>query len=139
MDMKNRRLSEANLVSPAQEADAGDPAMLPLPGGHRRGAVRRIFREMVKEELASGPLSKSTRRELVSFASTAGLDAYEARLTIRAVEYELGMVEDLIVDPQDEGGLSLLTPTTWFLIRLAAAVALGFIMAWFMASVRARY
>jgi len=138
MDLENRRLSEAAAITSGE--DAVDPAHLPLPGGHRRNAVRRIFREMVREELSStGPLSAAKRRELVEFAATAGLDPYEARLTVRAVEYEMGMAVDLTVDPHEEGALSLLTPTTWFLVRLAAAVALGFILAWFMSRVQGRF
>jgi hypothetical protein len=133
MDLENRRLSEGNPIV-ADDASAG--ADLPLPGGHRRNAVRRIFREMVKEELATGPLADWKRRELVEFASTAGLDAYEARLTIRAVEFELGMAADLTVDPRDEEAWSFLTPTTWFLLRLTLAVVLGFILAWFVGRAR---
>jgi len=138
MDMENRRLSEAGTLQAGDEGSA-DSAKLPLPASHRRNAVRRIFREMVREELTSGPLTPAKRRELVGFASSAGLDSYEARLIVRAVEYELGMAADLIVDPHEEGALSFLTPTTWFLVRLASAAALGLILAWFMASVRNRY
>ena len=130
MDIENRPLSDAS------PGDAAGGADLPLPGGHRRNAVRRIFREMVKEELATGPLAAWKRRELVEFASTAGLDAYEARLTIRAVEHELGMADNLTVDPRDEEAWSFLTPTTWFLLRFALAVMTGLILAWFIGRAR---
>ena len=133
MDTDGRPVTEAN-ANPAPEDVA--PDAIPLPGGHRRNAVRRIFREMVKEELASGPLPARTRRELVEFASTAGLDAYEARLTIRAVEFELGMATDLTVDPADLEKVSFLTPTTWFLLRFALAVMTGILLAWFFGRAR---
>ena len=133
MDMDSRPATESDAI-PAPEA--GGPDTLPIPGGHRRNAVRRIFREMIKEELSTGPLPARTRRELVEFASTAGLDVYEARITIRAVEFELGMATDLAADPADLESVSFLTPTTWFLLRFALAVMSGILLAWFVARAR---
>lgn len=133
MDIENRQMSD---VPPSAADEVALNANLPIPAGHRRNAVRRIFREMVKEELTTGPLAKRTRRELVEFASTAGLDAYEARLTIRAVEYEMGMVTDLAVDPADDDAISFLTPTTWFLLRFSLACVAGFMLAWLVARMR---
>lgn len=134
MDIENRPQSEAGAISPENAETPDEPLF--LPGAHRRNAIRRIFREMVKEELASGPLRPQTRRELVEFASTAGLDLYEARLTVRAVEFELGMATDLSADPADLESISFLTPTTWFLLRFALAVVAGFLLAWFVARAR---
>jgi hypothetical protein len=54
----------------------------------RRGAHRRLFREMVKGELEAGPLSWMRRRALVKFAQRLEIDPFEARLLIRGVEYE---------------------------------------------------
>ena len=133
MEIEKSQSLEASSSLPESPATGAD---LPLPGGHRRNAVRRIFREMVKEELAAGPLPARTRRELVEFASTAGLDVYEARITIRAVEFELGMVTDLAADPADLEGVSFLTPTTWFLLRLALAIMTGILLAWFVGRAR---
>lgn len=133
MDIENNRLSDGAV---AHSDNAAAESNLPIPAGHRRNAVRRIFREMVKEELASGPLAPRMRRELVEFASTAGLDAYEARLTIRAVEFELGYATDLSVDPADDESISFLTPTTWFLLRFSLACVAGFMLAWLVARMR---
>lgn len=57
-----------------------------------RAMNRRLFREMVKEQIADCPVSRSKRRAFVQFAEELGLDNFEARLIIRAVEYECGHV-----------------------------------------------
>ncbi len=54
---------------------------------------RRLFREMVRGEVDDGPLSWLRRRTLVRFAVRLGMDSFEARLIIRAVEYECGVVK----------------------------------------------
>lgn len=133
MDIENSRLSEDR---PGAGENAASGSDLPHPGGHRRNAVRRIFREMIKEELAAGPLPARTRRELVEFASTAGLDVYEARVTIRAVEFELGMATDLSADPADLESVPFLSPVTWFLLRFLLAAASGVVLAWFVGRAR---
>jgi len=51
---------------------------------------RRVFRQMLKDELAEQPLTPAKRREYVKFAKRLGLDDFEANLYIRAVEYECG-------------------------------------------------
>lgn len=53
-----------------------------------RALKRRAFREMLKTEIAEHPLTGRRRREFVRFAESLGIDAYEARMLIRAVEYE---------------------------------------------------
>jgi len=53
-----------------------------------RAMNRRAFREMVKTEVGEHPLTGRRRREFVRFAESIGIEAYEARLLIRAVEYE---------------------------------------------------
>lgn len=53
---------------------------------------RRLFREMVKGEIEHRPLSWSRRRALARFAEPMGIDLFEARLIIRAIEYECGHV-----------------------------------------------
>lgn len=65
-----------------------------LSGGERGAEIthRRLFREMVKGEIEDRPLSWSRRRALVRFAVRLGIDLFEARLVIRAVEYECGHV-----------------------------------------------
>lgn len=65
-----------------------------LPEGQRRRRAvhRRIFREMIRQEAESAPVSRKARRQLTRFALRLNIDAFEARLLIRAVEYELGHV-----------------------------------------------
>ncbi|MFH1417747.1 MAG: hypothetical protein ABII12_05600 [Planctomycetota bacterium] len=58
----------------------------------RRAAHRRIFRDMIKIEVEDRPLRWLRRRELILFAQSLGIDAFEARLLIRAIEYECGHV-----------------------------------------------
>src|SRR5262245_40093110 len=69
-----------------------DPAEehLPLPAMHRRNANRRIFRAMIQSETEERPLSWLRRRQLIKFAESMGLDAYEAQLHINAVAYAAG-------------------------------------------------
>lgn len=54
----------------------------------RRGAHRRLFRDMVKGEMEVGPLTWLRRRALVKFAKRLDIDRFEAQLLIRGVEYE---------------------------------------------------
>ena len=122
---------------PIDPSAAPTDDVLPIPAGHRRNAVRRIFRDMIKGELESGPLSKGKRRELVDFAVTAGLTSHEARLTVRAVEFEMGMAGDLAFDPlEDEMEFAWLTPKVWFLVRLLSAGVLGWVIAQFIHRMR---
>ena len=58
----------------------------------RRGAHRRLFRDMVKGELEVGPLTWLRRRALVKFAERLDIDRVEAHLLIRGVEYEGAMI-----------------------------------------------
>jgi len=53
---------------------------------------RQLFREMVKGEIEDRPLSWSRRRALLRFAARLEIDAFEARLLVRGVEYECGHV-----------------------------------------------
>ncbi|MCG8405996.1 MAG: hypothetical protein MI923_12440 [Phycisphaerales bacterium] len=66
-----------------------------LPPAERRtkAAHRRIFRQMVKQEIENRPLNWLRRRALIRFAEKKlRMDAFEARLIIRGVEYECGHV-----------------------------------------------
>jgi hypothetical protein len=53
---------------------------------------------MVKMQMEDAPLRWSQRRDLVKFARKLGIDAFEAKLLIRAVEYELGLVPPAAMD-----------------------------------------
>lgn len=55
-----------------------------------RAENRRIFHEMVRGELEDRPLTWPRRRALAQFAQSLGMDAAEARLIIRAVEFDQG-------------------------------------------------
>ena len=75
-----------------------DPPTPPAPTSsteepsHQHALYRRIFREMVIAETEKGALSGAKRRELVQFAGRMHLSPNEARLLIRAVEFERGLV-----------------------------------------------
>ncbi|HKQ46970.1 MAG TPA: hypothetical protein VJZ71_02745 [Phycisphaerae bacterium] len=58
----------------------------------RRGAHRRLFRDMVKGEMEVGPLTWLRRRALVKFAERLDIDRFEAELLIRGVEYEGALI-----------------------------------------------
>lgn len=58
----------------------------------RRGAHRRLFREMVHGELEASSLTWLRRRALVKFAARLEIDRFEAELLIRGVEYEEAMI-----------------------------------------------
>ncbi|MFQ5410826.1 MAG: hypothetical protein ACE5EC_00955 [Phycisphaerae bacterium] len=64
----------------------------------RRTRNRRVFREMVKLEIVDRPLSWFRRRALIRFAERMKLDPFEARLIVRAVEYECGHVAMAAMD-----------------------------------------
>ncbi|HVP13015.1 MAG TPA: hypothetical protein VMV94_17705 [Phycisphaerae bacterium] len=53
-----------------------------------RAMNRKVFREMIKAEIADGRLGRRERKELIQFAGSLGIDTYEAYLLLRAVEYE---------------------------------------------------
>ena len=63
-----------------------------------RSFNRRLFSEITKMQIVDAPLGWSRRRELVRFARKLGIDAFEAKLLIRAVEYELGLTRPAVMD-----------------------------------------
>ncbi len=56
----------------------------------QRAAIRGAYREMIRIELQDAPISWWRRRTLLSYAAGIGMDPFEARLLLRAVEYECG-------------------------------------------------
>lgn len=54
-----------------------------------RAAHRRLFREMIREELKAGRPTYWRRRAMVRFARSLGIGSVEAKLLIRGVEYEI--------------------------------------------------
>ncbi len=55
-----------------------------------RNLNRRLFREMIKTDIEDRPLNWLRRHAFVRFAARIGIDPFEAKLIIRAVEYECG-------------------------------------------------
>lgn len=62
---------------------------------------RQLFRELIKMQIEDGPLRRSQRRELITFARRLGIDTFEARLIIRAVEYECGVAAPAAMDDRE--------------------------------------
>ncbi len=78
----------------------------------RRAASRRILRDMIKIEVEERPLNWLQRRELILFSQSLGIDAFEARLIIRAVEYECGhAVPAAMADVETPVEKAYLTPS----------------------------
>jgi hypothetical protein len=51
-----------------------------------------VFSEMVKGEIEDRPLSWGRRRRLIRYGRSLGIDVFEARLLVRAIEYASGHV-----------------------------------------------
>lgn len=66
-----------------------------------RAFGKRLFREMIKLQIEDGPLRGGQRRELVRFARRMNIDTFEARLIIRAVEYECGVAAPAALDDRE--------------------------------------
>lgn len=67
--------------------------MYPGPTGEIQSANRKLFHEMVKSEMEERSLSWIQRRDLVRFAQSIRIDPTEAKLIIRAVEFEMEQAE----------------------------------------------
>ena len=78
--------------NPASQAAAGRHVDPSGPTDDARADCRRVFREMVRLETQDRPLSWVRRNRLVRFAEELGIDGFEARLVVRAVEYDCGHV-----------------------------------------------
>lgn len=63
-----------------------------------RAMSRRIFREMVKDEICDKPLGWRRRRQYLAYAAKLNIDPFEARLLIRGVEYECGHAKPAAMD-----------------------------------------
>lgn len=103
---------------------------------HERNVHRRVFREMIRNELDDAPLGWLKRRNLIRFAVRLGIDEFEARLIVRAVEYECGraspaamtevesQVQADFISQSNESGESWMTHIV--AVGVIAAIALGF-------------
>ncbi len=97
-----------------------------------KAANRRLFREMVKGEIEDRPLSWSRRRSLIRFARRLEIDPFEARLLIRAVEYECGHVAPAAMDEvrtSTNPGYLLPPGTGEASVRLVAGMLIGILVA----------
>lgn len=83
-----------------QRSPDSPPSRRPASSAARQvqAAHRRIFREMVKHRIQDRPLSRRRRHELIRFARRLDMDEFEARLLVRAVEYECGHVMPAAMD-----------------------------------------
>ncbi|MCB9858518.1 MAG: hypothetical protein H6818_22805 [Phycisphaerales bacterium] len=73
-----------------------DPARRSSPVD--RSIARQLFREMIAMQVDDGPLPGARRRELVRFARRLGIDTFEAKVMIRAVEYDCGVAAPAALD-----------------------------------------
>ena len=87
--------------APRESADGtpNDPAA--SPRALDRAFSKQLFREMIIMQIDDGPLRRSQRRDLVRFARRMGIDTFEARLIIRAVEYECGVAAPAAFDDRE--------------------------------------
>lgn len=117
--------SNLRLVQPDREPEDSELARLI----EVRAMNRRAFREMVKSQVEEHALSRRQRRDFVRFAESVGIDAYEARLLVRAVEYECCLGEcaaragltspvEGIGLPADDDGSSWLGPAVFLLTAI---------------------
>ena len=67
-----------------------------------RSFSKQLFREMAKTEMEDAPLNWRQRKRFVAFATRLGIDEFEAKLILRAVEYECGHAELAALDERQE-------------------------------------
>jgi|GEM_PF-7067172 len=72
-----------------------------------RSFSKQLFREMAKTEMEDAPLTGRQQRQFVAFATRLGIDEFEARLILRAVEYECGHAELAALDERNDHALSM--------------------------------
>lgn len=99
----------------------------------RRGAHRRLFREMIQGELEVGPLTWLRRRALVKFAGRLDIDRFEAELLIRGVEYEGALIPPAAMPsaqmlPEDDTVSQRRTAATMRMIVMFLLVALNYVI-----------
>ena len=59
-----------------------------------RMTARQVLAEMVRQEVTERTLTSRRRNALIRYATKLGLDAYEARLLVRAAEFGFGDKSD---------------------------------------------
>ena len=72
-----------------------------------RSFSKQLFREMAKTEMEDAPLNWRQRKRFVAFATRLGIDEFEAKLILRAVEYECGHAELAALDERQEQAASI--------------------------------
>lgn len=83
---------------PPEAFESGLDAALPAEQRRQLAMNRRVFRAMLVDEMTDAPLTAARRREFLAYARRLGLDDFEARLFVRAVEYECGHVRPAALD-----------------------------------------
>ncbi len=105
----------------------------------QRVANRQVFREMVRAECEHHPIGFFRRRALVRFAQRLDIEAYEARLTIMAVEYECrrgqGLPNDSTEGP-DEHSDAGMESAVRFVVVFLAVVANVLLFRWLVATMK---
>ena len=108
---------------------------------------RRIFRQMVREEIGTGLLTYSRRKLLIRYAEQIGISPFDANLLIAQAQYEAGQLEFASSDRSGGEEISFDTPISlellvrperwpvWFrlgIALLAAAVIDLLIIRWLL-------
>lgn len=99
---------------------------LPQVVNQTRAANRKIFHEMVRGEIDERPLTWSRRRALLQFAQSLCIDSFEARLIIRAVEFDRGTTNDVkTIEGYNEFEHAYLADTWPHLTRVFHVILIG--------------
>lgn len=126
--MPDPRIDDTRTLGAAAGADGG-PAI-------DRAFGRRLFREMIKLQIDDAPTTWRDRRRLVRFARRLGIDAFEAKLLIRATEYELGLVEPAALDARQTAAetryIARDNATSRASLLLPVGVIAGLLIAWLL-------
>jgi len=82
----------------------------------------RIFKQMVADELKSGPLPYRRRRKLIRYAGEIDILPFDACLLIAEAQKEAGQLDPVQFEPVDEIG-AIVNPERWPLwFKLAIAM-----------------
>ena len=91
-----------------------------------RNERRAIFKQMVSQELRSGPLAYARRRRLIRYAKMLQIEPFDANLAIAEAQYEAGH----LTEPTFDAAVDLRTLRHvegwpgWFKVSFALIVAM---------------
>ncbi len=90
--------------------------------------LRQIFKRMVADELAKGPLPYGRRRKLMRYAAQTGLGPFEASMLIAQAQRETGQPDSLNVQ-QPDPLTTLVHPERWPIwFKLTAALIIALLV-----------